>query len=42
MKVGLVLADIQAGSRISLIRPDLELPTIAWRPNRWQLYLWEK
>jgi hypothetical protein len=40
--VGLLLADTQAGSRIAPIRPDLILPKISFKPNRGQLYLWEK
>jgi len=40
--VGLALADTQAGSRLSPIPPDLVLPSIAWKPNKGQLYLWEK
>jgi hypothetical protein len=39
---GLLTADYQAGSRLCPIPPDLELPTISWKPNKAQLYLWEK
>jgi len=42
LKVGLVLGDTQAGSRLSPIPPDFELPSIAWKPTQAQLYLWEK
>lgn len=40
--VGLLLADTQAGSRLSPIRPGLELPKTGWKPNKGQVYLWEK
>jgi len=39
---GLLTGDLQAGSRLSPIPPDLELPTISWKPNKGQIYLWEK
>jgi len=39
---GLLTADLQCGSRLCPIPPDLELPTISWKPNKGQLYLWEK
>lgn len=42
LTVGLLLADTQGGSRLAPIRPDLVLPKTGWKPNRGQLYLWDK
>ena len=40
--VGLLLADNMAGSRLSPIPPDLMLPSIAWKMNPGQAYMWDK
>lgn len=42
LTVGFALADTQAGSRLSPIPPDLVLPSIAWKPNKAQVYTWDK